>query len=101
MDSDSLNQLPTPKEQTYFKLHKPKLALVVDNTKQKKSKVISYENYMKQKLGGFFEFLFDAFWTICVDFVRQAFRLCLHFNLILRLLVNLLRFWNDFLICYF
>ena len=41
MDSDSLNQLPTPKEQTYFKLHKPKLALVVDNTKQKKSKVIS------------------------------------------------------------
>jgi len=59
MDSDSLNQLPTPKEQTYFKLHKPKLALVVDNTKQKKSKVISYDKYMKRKLGDFFEFLFD------------------------------------------
>ena len=36
MDSDNLEGLPTPKEQAYIKLHKPKLALVVDNTKQRK-----------------------------------------------------------------
>ena len=36
MDSDNLNEYPTPKEQTYLKLNKPKLALIVDNTKQKK-----------------------------------------------------------------
>ena len=59
MDSDNLEGLPTPKEQAYLKLNKPKLALVVDNSKQKKTKRLSYDAYMKKRLGSFFEFLFE------------------------------------------
>jgi len=59
MDSDNLEGLPTPKEQAYIKLHKPKLALVVDNTKQRKPKSLTYDDYMQKKLGRFFEFLFE------------------------------------------
>ena len=59
MDSDNLEGLPTPKEQAYIKLHKPKLALVVDNTKQKKPKRLSYDRYLEKRLGSFFEFLFE------------------------------------------
>ena len=51
--------LPTPKEQAYIKLHKPKLALVVDNTKPRKPKSLTYDDYMQKKLGRFFEFLFE------------------------------------------
>ena len=59
MDSDNLEGLPTPKEQAYIKLHKPKLALVVDNTKPRKPKSLTYDDYMQKKLGRFFEFLFE------------------------------------------
>ena len=59
MDSDNLNEYPTPKEQTYLKLNKPKLALIVDNTKQKKPKRLSYDSYLQRNLGSFFEFLFE------------------------------------------
>ena len=59
MDSDNLNEYPTPKEQTYLKLNKPKLALILDNTKQKKPKRLSYDRYLEKRLGSFFEFLFE------------------------------------------
>ena len=59
MDTDSRNELPKPQEQVYLKLMKPKLALVVDNTKQKKPKRLSYDNYLQRNLGSFFEFLFE------------------------------------------
>ena len=59
MDTDSRNELPKPQEQVYLKLMKPKLALVVDNTKQKKPKRLSYDDYMQRRLGSFFEFLFE------------------------------------------
>ena len=59
MDSDNLEGLPTPKEQAYLKLNKPKLSLVVDNSKQKKTKRLSYDDYMQRRLGSFFEFLFE------------------------------------------
>ena len=59
MDTDSRNELPKPQEQVYLKLMKPKLALVVDNTKQKKPKRLSYDSYLQRNLGSFFEFLFD------------------------------------------
>ena len=35
MDEDTQEVLHKPMEQGYFKLHKPKLTLVVDNTKKK------------------------------------------------------------------
>ena len=59
MDTDSRNELPKPQEQVYLKLMKPKLALVVDNTKQKKPKRLSYDSYLQKNLGSFFEFLFE------------------------------------------
>ena len=59
MATDSRNELPKPQEQVYLKLMKPKLALVVDNTKQKKPKRLSYDNYLQRNLGSFFEFLFE------------------------------------------
>ena len=59
MDTDSRNELPKPQEQVYLKLMKPKLALVVDNTKRKKPKRLSYDNYLQRNLGSFFEFLFE------------------------------------------
>ena len=59
MDTDSRNELPKPQEQVYLKLMKPKLALVVDNTKQKKPKRLSYDSYLQRNLGSFFEFLFE------------------------------------------
>ena len=59
MDTDSRNELPKPQEQVYLKLMKPKLALVVDNTKQKKPKKLSYDSYLQRNLGSFFEFLFE------------------------------------------
>ena len=59
MDTDGNIELPKPKDQAYLKLNKPKLALVVDNSKQKKTKRLSYDDYMKRRLGSFFEFLFE------------------------------------------
>ena len=59
MDTDSRNELPKPQEQVYLKLMKPKLALVVDNTNQKKPKRLSYDSYLERNLGSFFEFLFE------------------------------------------
>ena len=59
MDTDSNIELPKPKDQAYLKLNKPKLALVVDNSKQKKTKRLSYDDYMQRRLGSFFEFLFE------------------------------------------
>ena len=59
MDTDGNIELPKPKEQAYLKLNKPKLALVVDNSKQKKTKRLSYDDYMQRRLGSFFEFLFE------------------------------------------
>ena len=38
MDNENHNELPTPQDQVYLRLNKPKLALVVDNTKKKKPK---------------------------------------------------------------
>ena len=59
MDTDSRNELPKPQEQVYLKLMKPKLDLVVDNTKKKKPKRLSYDSYLQKNLGSFFEFLFE------------------------------------------
>ena len=59
MDTDGNIELPKPKDQAYLKLNKPKLALVVDNSKQKKTKRLSYDDYMQRRLGSFFEFLFE------------------------------------------
>ena len=59
MDTDGNIELPKPKDQAYLKLNKPKLALVVDNSKQKKTKRLSYDDYMQKRLGSFFEFLFE------------------------------------------
>ena len=59
MDTDGNIELPKPKDQAYLKLNKPKLALSVDNTKQKKPKRLSYDNYLQRNLGSFFEFLFE------------------------------------------
>ena len=59
MDEDTQEGLPTPKEQGYFKLHKPKLTLVVDNTKQRKPKSLTYDAYLDKNLKRFFEFLFE------------------------------------------
>ena len=58
MDSDSHSELPKPMEQSYFKLHKPQLALVVDNTK-KVPKRLSYNEYLNKRLKNFFGFIFD------------------------------------------
>ena len=38
MDNENHNELPTPQDQVYLRLNKPKLALVVDNTKRKNLK---------------------------------------------------------------
>ncbi len=59
MDTDGNIELPKPKDQAYLKLNKPKLALVIDNSKQKKTKRLSYDDYMQRRLGSFFEFLFE------------------------------------------
>ena len=59
MDTDGNIELPKPKDQAYLKLNKPKLALVVDNSKQKKTKRLSYDDYMQRRLGSFFGFLFE------------------------------------------
>ena len=59
MDTDGNIELPKPKDQAYLKLNKPKLALVVDNSKQKKPKRLSYDSYLQRNLGSFFEFLFE------------------------------------------
>ena len=59
MDTDGNIELPKPKDQAYLKLNKPKLALVVDNSKQKKTKRLSYDDYMQKRLGSFFGFLFE------------------------------------------
>ena len=59
MDTDGNIVLPKPKDQAYLKLNKPKLALVVDNSKQKKTKRLSYDDYMQRRLGSFFGFLFE------------------------------------------
>ena len=59
MDNENHNELPKPQEQVYLKLMKSKLALVVDNTKQKKPKRLSYDSYLQRNLGSFFEFLFE------------------------------------------
>ena len=59
MDTDGNIELPKPKDQAYLKLNKPKLALVVDNSKQKKTKRLSYDDYMQKRLGSFVEFLFE------------------------------------------
>ena len=59
MDTDGNIELPKPKDQAYLKLNKPKLALVVDNSKQKKTKRLSYDDYMQRRLGSFFKFLFE------------------------------------------
>ena len=59
MDTDGNIELPKPKDQAYLKLNKPKLALVVANSKQKKTKRLSYDDYMQKRLGSFFEFLFE------------------------------------------
>lgn len=56
-DTDDLLHKPMPPE--YFKLHKPKLTLVVDNTKSKPRKRIGYDTYLDKNLKDFFEFLFD------------------------------------------
>ena len=59
MDTDGNIELPKPKDQAYLKLNKPKLSLVVDNSKQKKTKKLSYDDYMQRRLGSFFGFLFE------------------------------------------
>lgn len=59
MDNENHNELPTPQDQVYLRLNKPKLALVVDNTKRKKPKRLSYDSYLQKNLGSFFEFLFE------------------------------------------
>ena len=59
MDTDGNIELPKPKDQAYLKLNKPKLALVVDNSKPRKPKSLTYDDYMQKKLGRFFEFLFE------------------------------------------
>ena len=59
MDTDGNIELPKPKDQAYLKLNKPKPALIIDNTKQKKSKRLSYDEYMQRRLVSFFGFLFE------------------------------------------
>ena len=59
MDNENHNELPQPQDQVYLRLNKPTLALVVDNTKRKKPKRLSYDNYLQRNLGSFFEFLFE------------------------------------------
>ncbi len=58
MDNDSHSELPKPMEQSYFKLHKPQLTLVIDNTKQNTNR-LSYNSYLNKRLKGFFEFIFS------------------------------------------
>ncbi len=59
MDEDGDKLQHKPMEPDYFKLHKPKLMLVVDNTKRKPKKTIGFDTYLDKNLVGFFEFLFD------------------------------------------
>ena len=59
MDEDTGSLQHKPMEPDYFKLHKPKLMLVVDNTKKKPKKTIGFDTYLDKNLVGFFEFLFD------------------------------------------
>lgn len=59
MDADTQEVLHKPMEQGYFKLNKPKLTLVVDNTKRKPIKRIGYDAYLDKNLKDFFEFLFE------------------------------------------
>ena len=61
MDADTQEVLHKPMEQGYFKLNKPKLTLVVDNTKRKPIKRIGYDAYLDKNLKDFFEFLFGYF----------------------------------------
>lgn len=59
MEEDGDKLLHKPMEPDYFKLSKPKLTLVVDNTKRKPKKTIGFDTYLDKNLKSFFEFLFD------------------------------------------
>ena len=58
MDNDIHSELAKPMEQSYFKLNKPRLTLVIDNTK-KRTKRLTYDDYLHKKLKDFFGFIFD------------------------------------------
>ena len=47
MDNENHSELPQPQDQVFLRLNKPKLALVVDNTKRKKPKRLSYDSRRK------------------------------------------------------
>ena len=46
-------------EPSYFKINKPELSLVVDNTKRKPKKTIGFDKYLDKNLKEFFGFLFE------------------------------------------
>ena len=59
MDEDIEASLHKPMEPSYFKINKPKLTLVVDNTKRKVKETIGFDTYLDRRLKGFFEFMFE------------------------------------------
>lgn len=59
IDEDTQASLHKPMVQSYFKINKPKLTLVVDNTKRKVKETIGFDTYLDRRLKGFFGFLFD------------------------------------------
>ena len=59
MDEDIETSLHKPMEPSYFKINKPQLSIVVDNTKKKPKKTIGFDKYLDKNLKEFFEFLFE------------------------------------------
>ena len=59
MEEDIESTLVKPMEPSYFKINKPELSLVVDNTKRKPKKTIGFNKYLDKNLKEFFGFLFE------------------------------------------
>ena len=59
IDEDNNSLYHKPMVQSYFKINKPKLTLIVDNTKSKPKETIGFDTYLDRRLKGFFGFLFD------------------------------------------
>jgi len=59
MDEDIESSLHKPMEPSYFKLNKPKLKMVVDNTKRKHKETIGFDRYLDKNLVSFFDYLFE------------------------------------------
>ena len=59
MEEDIESSLHKPMEPSYFKLNKPKLKMVVDNTKRKPKETIGFDKYLDKNLVSFFDYLFE------------------------------------------